>query len=256
MHLAFYPKRIVLYVRCVLTWQKCTPSGSSNDARRLIVNVYLHVAMALVVAAVGMWINLRSFVHPDLLAFLVLLSFGLVVALALVPRTPNTLRQRTVIYFSFAMTMGLILGPLHSHLLDSDPAIVYTAAGGAIAVFASFTALALQSDRRWFLYAGGSLSSALMVLLILGISNSYFDVPFITSLRLYGGFLLFCAYVVFDTQVMIYEAEKGKTDPIHRATCFFLDFLGLYIRILEFLTKLKTEEARASRPPTGYADGA
>ena len=70
--------------------------------------------------------------------------------------------------------------------------------------------------------ASGLLSSGLSLLLLLGLVNLFVGVNFLFNVSLYGGLLLFCGFVLFDTQLLIEKRRNGDSDFIWYAdTCSY-----------------------------------
>lgn len=90
-----------------------------------------------------------------------------------------------------------------------SPGLVLSAFLGTAAVFACFSLASLLSPRRSFLYLGGYLSSAVMALAALRLGAWLAGGRAGFSLELYGGLLVFCGYVLLDTQVCVKE-HKAK----------------------------------------------
>ncbi len=77
-----------------------------------------------------------------------------------------------------------------------------TAALSTAAVFACFSASALLTRRRAYLFLGGYLSSAVAALFALRLASWAFGRQALGfEAELYGGLLVFSGYVLFDTQV-------------------------------------------------------
>jgi FtsH-binding integral membrane protein len=61
------------------------------------------------------------------------------------------------------------------------------------------------------------------------------------SLALYGGLILFGGFMLYDTQKIIYRAERhpvygaGKFDPINSSLGIYADTLNIFIRIAQIL---------------------
>jgi len=56
--------------------------------------------------------------------------------------------------------------------------------------------------------------------------------------KIYFGFIIFIGYVVFDTQMMI-EQAKFSDDFIMPAIQLFIDFVGIFVRLLFILSDKK-----------------
>lgn len=69
-------------------------------------------------------------------------------------------------------------------------------------VFACFSAAALLSPRRQYLYLGGLLSSVLSTFMLMRVASFFFGGgALLFEAELYGGLAVFSGYVVYDTQV-------------------------------------------------------
>jgi len=134
---------------------------------------------------------------------------------------------------------GCTIGPLVGLALDTDYSLVTTAFAGTAAVFVCFSGAALFSERRSFLYLGGLLSSCLSLLLFLSFVNIFFHSTGIYTIHLYLGLLMFCGFIVFDTQMIIEKASLGDRDYIKHSLDLFVDFIGVFVRLLIILLRNK-----------------
>ena len=63
------------------------------------------------------------------------------------------------------------------------------------------------------------------------------------SLALYGGLILFGGFLLYDTQKIIYKAERhplygaGKFDPINSSIGIYADTINIFIRIAQILAR-------------------
>lgn len=151
--------------------------------------------------------------------------------------------SRRLILALFGLCEGLSLGDLMIvfGMVHDGPRLLLTALMSSFAIFACFSGSALLARRRSFLYLGGFLSSALSVLLILSIfggSGVMFDI------NLYGGLLVFCGFVIFDTQLIVEKAALGSRDFAMHAAELFMDLFSVFIRICIILLKKSQEEQR------------
>merc|ERR1712027_48499 len=86
-----------------------------------------------------------------------------------------------------------------------------------------------------YLYLGGTLLSGLSMLFWLGLLNIFFRSPALFQLHLWGGLLIFCGFVVYDTQAIIEKRRRGDKDAIRHSLDLFIDFIQLFRKILILL---------------------
>ncbi len=180
--------------------------------------------------------------------------------------------RRNWILYLFGFINGLHLSPLISHIVAmSDDAVdVGSAAFGdsssslslfvikygtpllallaTCLIFASFSAFSLLTKRRSMLYLGGFLSSALSILVLFSMFSLLFGFGGASGaggggqwlsqmVMLYGGLMLFVGFVIFDTQIMIEKLHAGYRDTVNLSLELFIDFVGIFVRILIILAK-------------------
>ena len=206
----------------------------SPAARAHLVDVYNHLTLGVALAAVGAWLHLQTNLGGLLSA---LGALGCLLALSGTPDSAVTRGKRTGLFLGFTLLKGLSLGPLIAMALRVNPALITTAALGTTLVFACFSASAYFSDKRSMIYLGGLLGSALSLLALASLINLFVGSALLFNMQLYGGLLVFCGYVVFDTQMILFKADMGQRDPISGAVELFIDFAAIFVRILIILMK-------------------
>eukprot|EP00668_Euglena_longa_P040463 GGOE01053281.1.p2 GENE.GGOE01053281.1~~GGOE01053281.1.p2 ORF type:complete len:136 (-),score=36.26 GGOE01053281.1:195-602(-) len=132
--------------------------------------------------------------------------------------------------------------------MSLQPELVCVAFVGTAAVFACFSAAALLAKRRSYLFLIGFLSSATSLMCLLSFANMFMHSSSIFIFQLYGGLLMFSAYVIYDTQVIV---EKARTlthpDYIRDSLELFIDFVALFVRILIILMRNSEKKRERSR---------
>ena len=66
--------------------------------------------------------------------------------------------------------------------------------------------------------------------------------PALFQLHLWGGLLIFCGFVVYDTQAIIEKRRRGDKDAIRHSLDLFIDFIQLFRKILILLMQKVSRE--------------
>jgi len=214
-------------------------SAITPDIQAHLVNVYTVLCATILSGALGSMAFLRFHIGGTL-SFIA----GILLLFWLSATPKHEVNKRLGILLGFAFIEGLSIGPLLQSVLDIDPAIVTTAFLATVCVFGCFSASAYFAERRSYLYLGGLLGTSLSSLVVLGLMNMFIRSPFMFNIGLYFGLLVFCGFVVFDTQLIIEKAAVGEKDYIWDALELFLDFVNIFVRLLVILSKDKKKERR------------
>lgn len=175
-----------------------------------------------------------------------IIAIVLMVALAS-DKTKTASPKRFGLMGLFGYLIGISLGPLLKQAIDLDPSIVVTSFLGTTVVFVCFSISAILSTRRKFLQYGGMLSSMFCFTGILGFLNAFVAESNLTIINLYLGLFVFCAYVLVDTQMIIEKVHKGSKDYIWHAVELFVDFIGIFTRILTILIDDKDKKSKENK---------
>merc|ERR1719433_785015 len=110
----------------------------------------------------------------------------------------------------------------------------------------STVAACAPSDK--FLYMGGPLAMGFGVIFASSIASAFLPPTTalgagVYSIALYGGLILFGGFILYDTQKIIYKAERHPTygfgiqkyDPINSSMGIYTDTLNIFIRIAQIL---------------------
>mmetsp|Transcript_19609 Transcript_19609/g.20321 ORF Transcript_19609/g.20321 Transcript_19609/m.20321 type:complete len:249 (+) Transcript_19609:1112-1858(+) len=207
----------------------------SIEVKKHLINVYFTLIICLLSTLIGVYFTITYNIQLGNI-FTFILSLGLVFWIQY-DQKKHEYNRRLAMLCGFGFLQGISISPLIDIALYIDPTIVMTAVIGTITVFACFSAAALISQRRSFLFLGGIISSATSLLAILSLSNIFLRSPSIYNLQLYAGLMMFSGYVIFDTQLLLEKAENGSRDVIGHALDLYIDFIALLVRIIVVLLK-------------------
>ncbi|XP_065178794.1 probable Bax inhibitor 1 [Sycon ciliatum] len=211
-------------------------SKLSHDDRSHLKKVYTSLSLTLLAATAGSAVNvLLGMFQGAFLASIV--SIGLLLALRFNPDNGKNLATRLGLLAGFGFFSGVSMGPLIAHVAAIDPSLIFTALGGTVVVFVSFSLSALYAEERSYLYLGGYLLSGLNFLLLTSLVNMFIGSIFVLEVQLYLGLAIFCAFVLYDTQLIIEKSRMGDKDYIWHSVDLFLDFIEIFRRLLIILAK-------------------
>lgn len=112
--------------------------------------------------------------------------------------------------------------------------IVYDALFATGLTMGGLGLVAYNAPSEQFLQWGGALGMGLAAMIGVGLASMFWpNSPGLYNFWLYGGLLLFSAFVLFDTQKVIYNARlKNRWDPINESLAIYLDAVILFQRFL------------------------
>lgn len=198
--------------------------------RKHLKNVYSALALTMLAAGVG---AVGFFFIGTVGALLsVVGSIGLLLGIAFTPHSPENTPMRLGMLCGFGLCTGLSLGPLLSVVVSIDPSIIPTAFLGTCVIFGCFSLAALYSERRAWLFLGGMLMSGLSIMCLVMFLNIFFHSYLAMQFELYFGLVIFCGFILFDTQLIVEKFNSGNTDYIFHSIDLFLDFINIFRRLL------------------------
>eukprot|EP01027_Heterolobosea_sp_BB2_P024081 GEZU01036245.1.p2 GENE.GEZU01036245.1~~GEZU01036245.1.p2 ORF type:complete len:244 (-),score=74.72 GEZU01036245.1:395-1126(-) len=206
----------------------------SAKTQNHLKTVYTTLLASVATSALGVYFQIETHFSTNLSFFL---TFSLLMYVILSPSfgTHPKSRARLLGLLGFSFFEGASLGPLVEYTLFLDPRIVLIAFASTAVIFACFTGAALFAQRRSYLYLGGVCSSALSLMCFMGFVSFFINLPAMFFVQLYAGLLVFCAYVIYDTQLIVEKASAGDTNYINHTLELFVDFVAIFVRILIIL---------------------
>ena len=114
---------------------------------------------------------------------------------------------------------------------------VMMAVGICAAVCFGLTLFAFQT--KWdFTIMGGALCVAVIILMLFGIVAIFFPGKTITLVYASCGAMIFCLYLVYDTQLMMGGKHKYSISPeeyVFAALNLYLDIVNIFLYILTII---------------------
>lgn len=218
-------------------------SGFSEKEVRLgfIRKVYgillAQIAVTMAIMCLFMYVpGVKEYSHanPWLMILAMVLTFVLLIALACCPDVRRSFPTNFILLGLFTVLEAFMLGVTSSHY---DTEAVLIAVGITAVVSLGLTIFAFQT--KWdFTMMGGILFVFLIVLIVFGllcaiIQNKYASLAYASL-----GALLFSAYLVFDTQLMMGGKHRYSISPeeyIFAALNLYLDIINLFLFILSIV---------------------
>ncbi len=204
---------------------------SKAHLKSFLKATYQLFAGSLLAATVGCYVGLGALAEVTSWYWgLVILEFILIFAVQAVKNKPGI---NLLVLFSFTFISGVTITPLLATVLKlpggasivAQAFLMTSVAFGGISFFGLTT-------KRDFSSMGKMLFIALIILIVGSISNIFIQAPMLQLGIAMLGAVIFSAFILYDTQRII----KGKFQtPIEAAISLYLDFLNLFISLLEIL---------------------
>eukprot|EP00296_Roombia_truncata_P000709 JP436398.1.p1 GENE.JP436398.1~~JP436398.1.p1 ORF type:complete len:258 (+),score=49.68 JP436398.1:102-776(+) len=221
--------------------------GTSNltpAVQTHLTHVYAALCATVLMAAFGAFADIITHMGGLLTT---LCTLGMLVLLGSSRDQPVSNRIGYLLAFGFFK--GMSIGQLIEQVIRIDPSIIVTAFLATCCVFLCFSGAAVFAKRRSYLYLAGVLGSAVSMLCLFSFINFFFPSYMGFQIQLYGGLLVFCLYILVDTQMMIEKFNAGDRDFVWHSVELFIDFVAIFVRILIILAQnsQKKEDDRRRR---------
>lgn len=204
-------------------------------------SVYTTLTLAVAVATVGALLQ----------ATVPIPGLGLLAGISTIPLLlwflyqPQHSKNRPLAFYTFAFADGLAVGPLVGMASTADPMLPLLAFAGCVVVFAGFSVSALFAKRGKYLALGSVLWTMLGGMLFVRVLNLFTSRFYGMGFLLYGGLLMMCGFVLYDTQVIVEKAVAGDSDYLRHAMDLLIDFVNMFRRIL--IIMMKKDQDRKER---------
>uniref|UniRef100_A0A2A4JNY3 Bax inhibitor 1 n=2 Tax=Heliothis virescens TaxID=7102 RepID=A0A2A4JNY3_HELVI len=213
--------------------------------RQHLKNVYGTLMMTCGAALGGVYVDMYTWFQAGILSAIV--GAGLMLMLIATPDNGKNTNLRLGYLLGFGLTSGMSLGPLLEYVSFVDPSIIVTALLGSTLVFVCFSIAAMLADRGSWLFLGGTLMTLLSSMSLMTLVNIFMQSHFLYQAHLYLGLMLMCGFVLFDTQLIIEKRRMGSKDFVQHALELFIDFIGMFRRLLIILSQKEEQNRRRKR---------
>jgi len=215
---------------------------SEESIRRgFIRKVYSILSIQLLVTLAFIFLvkyekNTEALVQGNMFLLIVALVvvFGALIAMICVESVRRTSPTNIIVLSIFTLAETYLVG---ASTMRFDPEDVLLAIGITAAVVIGLTIFAFQT--KWdFTMLGGVLFVAVILLFLFGIIAMFFPGRTMTLIYSSCGALLFCIYLIYDTQMMMGGKHKYSISPeeyIFGALTLYLDIINIFIHILSII---------------------
>lgn len=202
---------------------------SAVEINKVLKNTYMLLSMTLAFSAVTAGISMAMGLSHMVALVMTLVAFGL---LFVVNKKAD---QASGIFWIFAFTglMGASLGPMLNHYaaMPGGPSLIMQALGGTALIFFALSGYALTSKKD-FSFMGGFLMVGLIVALIAGIANIFFQIPALSLALSAAIIMIMSGLILFDTSRIIHG---GETNYIRATVSLYLNIYNIFVHLLHLL---------------------
>ena len=188
--------------------------SSSIEINKVLKNTYMLLGMTLawsaVCAGISMAMNL-----PHMAALVMT-----IVAFVLLFVVNKQADKASGIFWIFAFTG-----------LPNGGSLIMQALGGTALIFFALSAYALTSKKD-FSFMGGFLMVGLIVVLIAGIANIFFQIPAISLALNAVIIMIMSGFILFDTSRIIHGGERNY---IRATVSLYLNIYNIFVSLLQLL---------------------
>lgn len=208
------------------------------DVMAFLRTTYQLFASSLLAATAGAYIGLGMVsVISSWYWGLVILEFALLFGIYAVKDKPGI---NLAVLFAFTFVSGLTITPLLSSIFNmpSGASIVAQAFLMTSVAFGGISMFALTTKKDYS-NMGKMLIIGVIILIVGSISNIFIGSPLLQLGIAMIGALVFSAFILYDTQKII---KGGFSTPIEAAIALYLDFLNLFISLLQIFAAFNSKD--------------
>lgn len=169
------------------------------------------------------------------------LSFGTMIGTRSID--PDNYIPKYALWTAFNATQAAFVAPL---LAFAPGALIARAGLYTVAMMGSISFVGATAKQEKYMYIGGPLLAGAAIVAVSGLAplvipaTAVRTLALTESLWLYGGLAVFGGFTLYDVQKILYHsrmAQAGviKKDPVNESISLELDFLNIFIRMVQIL---------------------
>ena len=221
------------------TYSSSREEGQSADNLMVFLkSTYQLFASSLLAATAGAYIGL------DMVSTIKSWYWGLVILEIALLFGLYAVKEKAginlAVLFSFTFISGLTITPLLSSVfgMPGGAAIVAQAFLMTSVAFGGISMFALTTKRDYS-SMGKMLFIAVIILIVGSISNIFIGSSILQLIIAMVGAIVFSAFILYDTQQIV---QGGFSTPIEAAIALYLDFLNLFISLLQIFGIISSDD--------------
>jgi len=203
--------------------------SSAIEINKVLKNTYMLLSMTLAFSAVTAGVSMAMGLSHMAALVMTIVSFGL---LFVVNKNAD---KASGIFWIFAFTglMGASLGPMLNYYaaMPNGASLIMQALGGTALIFFALSGYALTSKKD-FSFMGGFLMVGLIVAIIAGIANIFFQIPALSLALSAAIIMIMSGLILFDTSRIIHG---GETNYIRATVSLYLNVYNIFVHLLHLL---------------------
>jgi modulator of FtsH protease len=213
-----------------------TQSGTlAIEQNRVLRNTYLMLGLTMIPTIIGAFIGTSinlSFMAEHSVLF-PLAMFGVMLGLMFAVGALRNSAWGVVALLVFTLVAGVFLGPILQVALQlkNGGQLIAMAAGGTGLIFFSLATLATVTKKD-FGFMGKFLFIGVVMLIIAGVANLFFQVPALSLAISAIAVLIFSAYILYDISQIVHG---GETNYVMATLNLYLDIYNIFISLLRLL---------------------
>ncbi|MGE5469925.1 MAG: Bax inhibitor-1/YccA family protein [Bacteroidota bacterium] len=218
--------------------------GSSSLAQqqnRVLRNTYMLLGLSMVPTVLGALLGIQ--IQFSLMAGSPFISFLLFMGIAFgfmwgIEKNKDS-GLGVALLLGFTFFMGLMLSRILQVALgfSNGGSMIALAAGGTGAIFFTLASVASVSKRD-FSGMGKFLFVGMIVVLLAGVANIFFQIPALSLTIAAAVVAIFSAYILFDISRIV---QGGETNYVSATLAVYLDIYNVFVGLLQLIMALTGE---------------